>query len=360
MLWSNGYTSFIVFKCHAHIALRIKEVEKEDEEADDEEALEKIAKTIVREIKENPTKEKVYQRRMNFQAAKKDVSPTLAKLLGMLDKKNLSAESLSSLLIGNIVTSKVAKRFTQLSLTLAVMVGKKKTVKKLSKFGVVSTYDELNRFRVSAAAAAHKKIRNGPLRHHSQGLVQGLADNFDLNISSVNGQKQTHSMALMMVQSGGNISDDEEEDEIPRLKKEELKDVEFEEIPKVEYQGPKQPSMPTQCSKQKVQSLKVLAMAASTVNIGKEVDFEFFRALATQDSTREFSGFNTKRFREAGVMLQPKTSSMYTPLIDEIPSDPTTVLTTLTEAIRLTEETGQEYTILTLDQQLYKVLVFIK
>ena len=121
-----------------------------------------------------------------------------------------------------------------------------------------------------------------------------------------------------------------------------------------EYQGPKQRSMPTQCSGQKVQSLKVLAMAASAVSIGKDVDFEFFKAMATQDSTPEFSGFNTKRFREAGVMLQPKTSSMYTPLIDEIPSDPTTVLTTLTEAIRLTGETGQESSSI-----LYSILYYI-
>ena len=54
------------------------------------------------------------------------------------------------------------------------------------------------------------------------------------------------------------------------------------------------------------------------------------------------------------------TTSMYTPLIDLKPSDPTTVLTAMTEAQRLTEESGQQYTIFTCDQQLYKVLCDIK
>ena len=50
---------------------------------------------------------------------------------------------------------------------------------------------------------------------------------------------------------------------------------------------------------------------------------------------------------------------MYTPLIDQKPSDPGSILTCLTEAIRLTEETGQEYTIMVFNQQLYKMLVDI-
>ena len=177
----------------------------------------------------------------------------------------------------------------------------------------------------------------------------------------MNSQKQTHSMALMVIQSGENSSEDmQDDDEIPRVKKVDMKKVEFEDVPKIEYQGPKQPSMSHKDSVQNVQSLKLLASAALSLKIGKEIDFEFFKAIATTPSTPEFSGFNNRRFRDAGVSLQPKTSAVYTPLIDEIPSDPSTVLTTLTEAIRLTEETDQEYTILTFDQQLYKLLVFIK
>ena len=51
---------------------------------------------------------------------------------------------------------------------------------------------------------------------------------------------------------------------------------------------------------------------------------------------------------------------MYLPLIDSKPADPSTILTAMNEAVRITEETGQYYTIFTCNQQLYKVLVDIK
>ena len=53
------------------------------------------------------------------------------------------------------------------------------------------------------------------------------------------------------------------------------------------------------------------------------------------------------------------TTRMYTPLIDLAPADPSTIIeniTAVSEAIKLTEETGQKYTIITFDQQLYKIL----
>ena len=53
VLWSNGSTSLIVFKCNANIALRIKELPDEEEEGkDDEESLKQIAKLIKNEIKD--------------------------------------------------------------------------------------------------------------------------------------------------------------------------------------------------------------------------------------------------------------------------------------------------------------------
>ena len=153
-------------------------------------------------------------------------------------------------------------------------VRKKKTIKTLSLFGGVCYYDELTRFRASSAAHTNHKISKGVLRHHSTGLVQGVADNFDCNISSVNGLKQTHSLALMMIQSGE--GDGQSEDEIPRLKQEEFKDIDLRDVAVVEYKGPKKPNMPAHSSLQKVQSLKVLAMAAVASNIASNVDFEFF------------------------------------------------------------------------------------
>ena len=51
---------------------------------------------------------------------------------------------------------------------------------------------------------------------------------------------------------------------------------------------------------------------------------------------------------------------MYTPLIDMKPSDPTTKMTSMVEAQRITQQTGQQHTIFTSDQKVYKVLVDVK
>ena len=58
-----------------------------------------------------------------------------------------------------------------------------------------------------------------------------------------------------------------------------MKHIEYRDVPIIEYQGPKKPNMPVRCSLQKVQSLKVLAMAAAASKIAKNVDFEFFKAI---------------------------------------------------------------------------------
>lgn len=356
VLNSPGIASILVFKSHADSVLRIQNVDVEVEKDCDDEAVRTVAKQVISEIKDISFDKGSYDGRMNISVAKGDVSPTFSKLLSLIEPKTLNPNALPSLLIGNMVTAHVAKRFTTLSLSLAIMVRKKKLVEKLHQFGVVSSYDELKRFRTSAAAFASTKITTRVLRHHSQGLVQGVADNFDCVISSMNGLKQTHSLALIMTQHG-EVDDEKVESTIPRLKKADLTDVDLRDVPIPEYQGPKKPSMPHQQSLQKVQSLKILAMAATASGIAKEIDFEFFKSMAIDPNTPEYAGFNSKQCREAGISPQEKTMCMYTPLIDETPADPSAIMACVDEAIRLTADTGQEYTILTYDQQLYKLLV---
>ena len=93
---------------------------------------------------------------------------------------------------------------------------------------------------------------------------------------------------------------------------------------------------------------------------GKNTDFKFMHDIINVPSTPEFSGYNTKLVRSQGRALQSESIAMYTPLIDLKPSDPTTMMTAMLEAQRITKNTGQNYTIITCDQQLYKVLVDIK
>ena len=97
-------------------------------------------------------------------------------------------------------------------------------------------------FRTSEAALSAKKQSHGILSHHSNGLVQAVADNFDCNISSVNGLQQTHSLAIMMLQSA--CKSEIVSEIIPRLKKTELKDAYLPDIETVQYIGPKKNELP--------------------------------------------------------------------------------------------------------------------
>ena len=73
----------------------------------------------------------------------------------------------------------------------------------------------------------------------------------------------------------------------------------------------------------------------------------------------EYSGFNVKRAREAGKLSEPKTKLMYTPFLDMLPSEPDTMKTAMLEARKLMLLTGQQWTVFTTDQQLYKAVLSI-
>ena len=73
----------------------------------------------------------------------------------------------------------------------------------------------------------------------------------------------------------------------------------------------------------------------------------------------EFAGFNTRLLRESGVSVKPKNRTVYRPLLDKNPADPSTVMTTMLDAKRLVNETGQQHVVITADQQIYRVLVDI-
>jgi len=63
---------------------------------------------------------------------------------------------------------------------------------------VCSSYNELRRFRISAAAAVAKDEQGSAQLGGKNGLVQVVADNFDTQISSQNGQKSAHGLAMII------------------------------------------------------------------------------------------------------------------------------------------------------------------
>ena len=85
----------------------------------------------------------------------------------------------------------------------------------------------------------------------------------------------------------------------------------------------------------------------------------FLKKTFTNSKVPDFHGFNTSATTESGQSTKPKTKLIYTPLIGQTPSDPSTMMTAMIEEEKLTNEAGQAYTVFTVDQQLYRVILEI-
>ena len=62
----------------------------------------------------------------------------------------------------------------------------------LAEYGVTCAYDEIRKFKISAASQASKK--KTLILENDGGLIQGVSDNFDVNLFTQNGLQQTHSL----------------------------------------------------------------------------------------------------------------------------------------------------------------------
>ena len=125
----------------------------EDDDVDDA-AIAKLAKLIVNESKDLKSDKYKYRTRVNIDDAIAYVSSTMLHFLSLVSPKLNS--SLSSCMVGNIVTSMVTNRPTSLQIALGILVRQKLLIEQLYDFGVTSSYDKILRFKASAAHSAAK------------------------------------------------------------------------------------------------------------------------------------------------------------------------------------------------------------
>ena len=81
--------------------------------------------------------------------------------------------------------------------------------------------------------------------------------------------------------------------------------------------------------------------------------------MLTEPSVPDFAGYNTRKIRESGQLVQNKIKVIYRPLINKMPSDPSTILTAMCDVESASERAGQQVTVFTCDQQLYRVTIDI-
>ena len=122
-----------------------------------------------------------------------------------------------AILIGNMVTAIIREKPTDLQIALGVLFKDSKSpLTYMHDFGITCSYDEVLRFKKSAAVATStisSLQKNGP-------LVQVVVDNFDADIHSPNGKTSTHSLAMIVAQpSTPDNTDIKKTELISRLKK---------------------------------------------------------------------------------------------------------------------------------------------
>ena len=203
-------------------------------EDDEELNLKKVTNRIKKEIKNVPTLQKKYPTLPQEELLELHI-PTLPDLLTLVSPKLSDTKLLS--LISSMVTSKATSNFTMLLVAIGLLVQEKRLTQQLYEYRVTSSYDEVRKFKISAAAATTNKGSELNL-NSKNGLIQGISDNFDAHLSTQNGLKQTHSLANIVTQFG-NTGDGVSREPIERLRKEQLSTITLQDIEVKKYRGEK-------------------------------------------------------------------------------------------------------------------------
>lgn len=260
---SPGLANVIVFRSTASDLLRLEQLDEDNMQ------IESVAKQIVKECKQIVNKQNIYNVQIDKEIATEESSSTLLSLLSCLSDK--LEFTLPALLIANMVTGILTHKPTSLQIALGVQTRERSKIDSLHDFGVTCTYDEVKRFKASAAMAAAQDVnkKSRAINDSTVGLIQAVADNFDANISSQNCLRSTHALALLLTQDQKTVDTPKRSREtIERVKKEDMKPPVTSNIPVQHFQGPKKPEMPANKALRSVLPLKMLAEQVITSTLG--------------------------------------------------------------------------------------------
>jgi hypothetical protein len=114
-----------------------------------------IAKQVIKECSAIPLDATKYRLNIDEQLAHESVSSTVHNLLASISTKLENTPP--ALLIGNIITSVLRNRPTDLQIALGVLLRDYKTILGYTyDYGITCSYDEILRFKKSAAVIAAK------------------------------------------------------------------------------------------------------------------------------------------------------------------------------------------------------------
>lgn len=352
VLSCKGLASLVVFRSRASQLFHLV-----DESEVDSDTLKTVARQIKQESKTTARDTSSYSSKIDINTARSQCSETLLSLLAQISPQ--LDGTIGACLIGNMISSTVTHTPTALQIALGVTIREKYFINTLYDFLVTCSYDEVLRFKTSAAVHAAKDSDQSGLFDAEQGLIQTVVDNYDANINSLNGLSSTHALAMLLCQtpSACTVQVAEDDHEIPRLTKTDMTKPIDGSVAVHHYDGPKRPDMLQVPPVNDVDHESLLAHQEVSLSRARELDLDFFKGVSSSDNACEYGGYLTRTARNQSHTVQPATEVRYRPLIDLKPSDPSTVKTAMVEAQRLTSKSGQEFTVLTADQQIYKVIV---
>lgn len=226
LLASTGFANIVVFHTKAAEIVRLVE-----DEEDDEYVINRLAKQIENESKENCPSKDTYNTRINRHIEKEVINTLLSCISHKLSL------TLPALLIGNIVTSVVTNTPTSLQIALGILMREKLLLEETYQFQITCSYDEVLRFKSSSAAHAVKLANAQGIPQSNGSLIQAIADNYDCNIASQNGLKSTHGLALLLTQNKADSDATVEDETIPLIAKEDMKKNITDDIPVHHFTG---------------------------------------------------------------------------------------------------------------------------
>ena len=156
----------------------------------------------------------------------------MENLIALVSTK--SGNSKPTALISSMIASTASSNISMLQVALGLLVQENLLIENLYEYGVI------RRFKISAAAAS--KNKNKSKIKQNGGLIQGVSDNFDANLCTQNGIKQTYSLASIVTQY--DTTNIKAKKPIPSMRKTELSTVKLQDVQTKVYTGEKNPFMP--------------------------------------------------------------------------------------------------------------------
>lgn len=195
--------------------------------------------------------------------------------------------------------------------------------------GYTATYDEVRRFRKSAAKYVSE---NALTLHQAMGftksarVVFGWYDNFDIMVSTQNGRRETYDMATEFQMHPAGIVESGRSQHmlstltIPRLTSKETKSVGTNRsIPLVHYARPKKVMSPVIATRTTGLNYTELNVQQTSLHTAHMKDAEWLNSLSKGEDSMEWNGFNNQLARNEGIVK----------LRDAPPHHPDTILTTI-------------------------------